>query len=317
MKFVTWIARQSVLRDYLRDARRIAAKPGHYLHRKRILSELPPPLVTIPMELGFAITEAGIIPGLLELQAPLRALAERKFGEIDRKAFDAGVKRGSVKPFYFNLIDRKDVIENPQMLTFALSLPLLSIVAQYSKVMPELSHMAIFYSGLTTGGSEVKVRGTQVPHWDNHDRGHIKFFNFLDNVGENDGPLTVLPAEKSWWLRKKTGRRFGTWPVRNDAEFYRYFSGKDLIPIIGTAGTAAFVDTTRCLHFGSRTLGTGRRRTFVVHYTRFADYSKSRTETYQDLNLATSPECRAAVSLDRYGATAYRLAQRLPPPFFT
>ena len=307
MGLISRIARQSVIRDYLRDARRIAAEPGHYLHRKRIASELPPPPLTIPKELGFVITEPRIIPGLQELQALMLSLAERKFGEIDRKAFDAGVKQGPVKPFYFNLIDRKDVIENPQMLTFALSLPLLSIVAKYSKVMPELSHMAIFYSGLNTGWSEVKVRGTQVLHWDNHDRGHIKFFNFLDDVGENDGPLTVLPAEKSWWLRKKTGRRFGTWPVRDEAEFYRYFSAKDLIPIMGAAGTGAFVDTTRCLHFGSRTSGTGRRRTFVVHYTRFADYSESRSKPYQDLNLATSPECRAAVSLDRYGETAYRL----------
>jgi len=301
------LTRQSVLRNYLRDARRIVAEPAHYLQRKRLASELSPPPLTIPKELGFVITEPKVIPGLQELQALLRSLAERKFGEIDFKAFDAGVKQGSVKPFYFNLIDRKDVIENPQMLTFALSLPMLSIVSRYSKVLPELSHMGIFCSGLDTGSNEVKPRGTQVLHWDNHDLGHIKFFNFLDDVGENDGPLTVLPAEKSWWLRKKTGRRFGTWPVRDDAEFYRYFSEKDLLPIIGTAGTVAFVDTTRCLHFGSRTRGTGRRRTFVLHYTKFADYSESRTKLYQDFNLATSPECRAAVSLDRFGEVAYRL----------
>lgn len=306
--------RQSVLRNHLRDTRRIIDDPLRYAQRRRLLSRLDAPEIAIPRDSGFVVTSADRIPGLAPLQETLRQIADDRFENLDREAFDAGVRAGAVKPFYFNLLEREDVVRWPQLLGFALSRGMLSIVGHYCGLLPELSHMAIFYSGLEGAEACDKVRGTQTLHWDNHDFSHVKFFCFLDDVGEDDGPLTVLPADKSAWFRKKTGRRFGTWPVRDDAELFRYFSESDLIPVVGPAGTTALVDTTNCLHFGSRTSGTGRRRTFVIHYTRFADYGTARTTRFQDLNLATSPECRAVVPHDRLAGMAYRLVEAAGEP---
>jgi hypothetical protein len=131
----------------------------------------------------------------------------------------------------------------------------------------------------------------------------------LEDVGENDGPLTILPAEKSLWFRRQTGRRLGTPPLKQDDEFYRYFTDDDLVPLVGPAGTVGIVDTTNCMHYGSRCRMGGARTTFSIHYTRFADYSRARTAEYRDLNLATSPECRASLRLSPISSLAYRIVE--------
>jgi len=265
------------------------------------------PRVQIPVATGYVVTDAEQMPGLSEVMTRLRSFTSQKLRTINCEAIRVGAMRGSIKPFYFNLLDRADTQQMPEIVQFAVSDEVLGVLACYYGVLPELSHIAVFYSGFAEAfAAGSNPRGTQKMHWDNHDRRHVKMFCYLDDVGEEDGPLTVLPADKSWFLRRKTGRILGTFPLQ-DAEFLRYFSEKDLVPITGPAGTVAFVDTTRCLHFGSRCGAGGNRTAFVIHYTRFADYSRAYTGPFQDLNLATSPECREQLTLSPTGDVAYRL----------
>lgn len=69
----------------------------------------------------------------------------------------------------------------------------------------------------------------------------------------------------------------------------------------------ALVDTTNCLHYGSRCQKNGRRMAFVVHYTLFNSYSYHYSNDYEDLNMATSPEFRSQIAGDERKALVYHL----------
>ncbi len=305
----------NILNDVVRDVGRIIAEPGRYVARRRHTRDLPPPKLHIDPALGYHLTTADKFAGLPALLDQMRALARTRLAHLDRSAFDAGIESKSLKPFYFNLISRQDVVDNPGIMSFALNRELLAILADYYGMLPELSHVALFYSGFSTPfvPGETKPVGTQRFHWDNHDRRHVKVFCYLEDVTERDGPLTLLPAAKAYEFRQRTGRGLRTRPVKDDAEMFEHFSPKDLVPIVGPAGTVAIVDTTRCLHAGSRCLDGGARKTLVIHYALFSQYSTTRTLDFQDLNVATSPELLPTFEANALNDLIFRLAPEYRP----
>lgn len=302
----THIQRQNVLMAHWRDTFRIARNPALFIARKRVAKRLKNTTnIQIQPSEGYARGSLGDLPQIDAMHPLLKSIADERYNSIDREMFNNGVAERTVKPFYFNLIGERDLLTHSAFLDFSLSQEMISIVSEYTGILPELSHMAIFYSGEVPPND--KNRGTQVFHWDAHDFQHIKFFYFLDDVTEKDGPLMLLPADKSEWLRHKTGRRFRTLPFRDDAELFRYFSKSDLVPLVGKEGSFAFVDTSRCLHCGSRTSKEGRRRTFVVHYTKFADYNQARSLPFQDFNMAVARKCHSVAQKTPTSSLAYRL----------
>ena len=196
----------------------------------------------------------------------------------------------------------------PQLVDFSVKDSMLKILVPYYGILPELSYMSVFVSGFADPFMpDSKPLGTQCFHCDNHDLRHVKLFCFLADVDEKDGPLTLLPSDKTAWLLRKTGRRWRTSPFRVDEEVLRFFREDDFVRITGSAGTVAIVDTTNCLHYGSRCQSNGQRTVFVIHYTMFSDYSRHYSDDFEDLNMATSPEFHAPIAGNKRQALVYRL----------
>lgn len=293
--------RLSVLSNVVRDIGRVAEDPQRHFRRFITARQFGDGEPRISRETGFALSDASRIEGLEPLLRHLQPFALARAEQL------AATQAAAAKPFYFNVMERDDVEAMPELVRFALSRGPLNSLVPYYGLIPNLSHIGIFLSSAAGEGR----RGTQNAHWDNHDRRHVKLFCYLTDVGPDDGPLTFLPADKSWWFRKKTGRILRTFPVQNDAEFNRYFTEKDLVEITGAAGTVAFLDTTRCMHFGSRCRPGGKRLALVIHYTRFAEYSFTKSKRFEDLNMATSPELRP-VNLDPVESLVYHLVPSAP-----
>lgn len=195
-----------------------------------------------------------------------------------------------LKEFYFNVLDKEHPMM-PYLMKVALTDSIILPLSKYYGLLPELSHMGLFVSGFGEPWTDSSTPlGTQCLHRDNWDRKHVKVFVHLTDVTEDDGPLCLLPADVSTWLMKKTGHYWNCKPYRDDAEWKRYVSDKDFVKVTGPAGTVAIVDTSACLHYGSRTRAGRQRQVFVLHYTEFSAYSDAVTGEYEDINLPTCPE---------------------------
>ena len=79
----------------------------------------------------------------------LQEFAVRKLAALDvPRLLEHGTGDGKpLKPFYFNILTRGDLVVMPQVVDFAVSDGVLKVLAPYYRRLPELSHMAVFVSG--------------------------------------------------------------------------------------------------------------------------------------------------------------------------
>jgi hypothetical protein len=296
---------------------RTISHPWRYLNRvqagRRLLAGHPP-AVCIDREAGYWVGSVGDIPGLASLYEKLRAFTRARLPHLSPQAIleDAKQRHINLKPFYFNMLRRQDMAEFPEITGFATGTGILPVLADYYGLLPELSHAAIFLSGFLDsspryGDPGWTPAGSQKWHWDNGDPRHVKLFVLLDDVGAEDGPLTFLPAPASRRIRIQSGRRFMTSPFKRDEEMVPWLNSRDVIRLTGKAGTAALLDTSRCLHQGSRCRAGRRRLAFSLHYVRHAEYKKSVSKDYQDINLATAPEFRSHIEHDPTKSLVWRI----------
>ena len=91
----------------------------------------------------------------------------------------------------------------------------------------------------------------------------MKVFVLCDEVTPESGPLTFRPAAPSETLRGKAAYKYNT---RLTDTQVRELLGAAAAPtaILGPAGTTAFLDTSRCFHFGSRCADASTHRLVVM-----------------------------------------------------
>lgn len=214
--------------------------PGTYVSRRRLALSTPPPF-EISRRSGFAILNPGRFS---EIDAVVAAVAdiERRFGSQETLR---GVGKGR-KKFLIDILDRAELTLESPFLRFAMRNDVLAAVAAYLRLVPILSAISVFYSGPHIGEPE----SSQLYHCDGDDTTQMKVFVLCSDVGPASGPLTIMGAETSRELRSKVGYQFRQ--RVSDGEVARFIGTRDQHPLIGPAGTAFFVDTSRCFHFGSR-----------------------------------------------------------------
>ena len=99
----------------------------------------------------------------------------------------------------------------------------------------------------------------------------MKVFVNVSDTSAAHGPLTFLPADVSRDVRERV--HYVTGRVE-DARVYG-LSGRDrVVELVGPPGCGAFVDTARCLHFGSRR-NRYERLVLMIQFLRFHSPSES------------------------------------------
>jgi hypothetical protein len=103
-------------------------------------------------------------------------------------------------------------------------------------------------------------------HLDPEDTISFKIFVHLTDVDEDCGPFHALPAALTQSVLDKVGYR-GTIKV-TDEDVAQHVGWDSVVRVTGPAGTVAYVDTTRCLHFGGRPRKQGKpiRDMLVAQY---------------------------------------------------
>lgn len=195
---------------------------------------------------GYAIDLIEGLPHLSEVMQDSRKILND----------DKEVKSFANKSFLKNHLNQDHLTNYPSFINMATSDDILAIVADYLGFIPVLSEIALWYSEPGQYGVE---KSSQLYHLDNADISQVKLFIHLDDVVKSGGPFTFLGATDSELVlnRTKYGKKRNVERL-SDEVVYDIVPSSRKIECSFDAGSVAYVDTSKCLHYGSRCLDKGR-----------------------------------------------------------
>ena len=219
--------------------------------RRTVLAGLPPAPFRIPREAGFLL-----LPPMTFEETPA-VVAEARAALA---AYEAApiVPTKSRKKFLLNVIDQTALTLDSAIMRLALREDVLAAAARYLGVVPFLSNVAVFYSAV----SGQAPASSQLYHLDGEDATQMKLWVFCTPVDQASGPLTLLDAAATREVQRRTKYLFGQ--RRTDEQVHAVVGANREHPIVGPVGTTAFVDTSRCFHFGSRVAADAPPRLAVM-----------------------------------------------------
>jgi hypothetical protein len=238
---------------------RRAARYWRDSERRAALRALPDPLWNIPPSRGFALFEPGQfaeVPGLV-------ADAKASLEESERTGPPPTTSR---KRFLVPVQDPATITLDSAVMRFALREDVLNAVSRYLGVVPFLSAISVLYSDVVKGAPT----SSQLHHCDGDDVTQIKAFVYCSDVDAGSGPLTLLPADDSRKVRRSVDYQYRQ--RLTDQQVAGVVGSGREVPILGPSGTAVFVDTSRCFHYGSRVAADAAPRlvTMIQYQTPFS-----------------------------------------------
>jgi hypothetical protein len=154
------------------------------------------------------------------------------------------------------LLSGRDFRKHQVVLDFALSRPVIEAAAGYFETAPVLYSIVLFWTPPND-----TILSSQRYHLDGEDLSQLKLFVNVKEVGPANGPLSFLsaPVTKEVLDSLSRHRRLNAATETFDDDLVSQGTkGQGPIAAIGPAGSGVFVDTSRCLHYGSRKNTEGR-----------------------------------------------------------
>jgi hypothetical protein len=208
--------------------------------RRRAAAELSAGSVEIPRDAGFASCEPALFPDVTAVVSRAREVLAT--ADLEKS------KSKMHKRFMIKLLgsDAKAVADS-SLLRLALHPDVIGVASRYLGLVPILQFVNVYYSSYA--GEDLTK--SQLYHCDSDDVEQVKVFILCDEVTQQTGPLTFLPPPESAVVRKKVGYRYDMHlPDEQVGDILGGLSAAR--QAIGPRGTVAFIDTSRCLHYGSR-----------------------------------------------------------------
>lgn len=234
--------------------------------------------ITVSRDKGYGVLDLSgdpIIDAALEL-------GRRKFSVdfIKKNIFHAS-KRDTLRACHIDLQDP----ENNPIRKLALHPKILKPISEYLGTVPVL---ATAHTWLSPNNQNFEATASQLFHFDREDRRQIKCFIPIEAITEDCGPLTLIPAAESL--------KFFQWHVKNggDATFKQRFSDERVhacygaeheVQMTGAPGLVAMVDTSSCLHYGSRNGLKHKHHFMLQYYTPFCPKNDGRLSAPSSRNV--------------------------------
>ena len=208
----------------------------------------------IPQDRGVAPVGEDTLPGTQAAIEAANAVIE------DRR--QTGWKARPHNPFY-QCERAEDFRDYPALMDFALSDAVLHIVSDYYGMVPQLWEIGIWLTP-----PQKSQFSSQLYHLDKPESRLVKLFLNLQANDEQSGALTLLPANISQRVRRRT--RYEAIYFRGDGRLkdehvFTHCSPADQVSLSGGTGTGGFADTSNCFHFGSR-CHAGERKVLVISF---------------------------------------------------
>lgn len=170
--------------------------------------------------------------------------------------------------FLRNLLSDVDLRRNPALVDFALSDAVLGMATRYLGTVPYLCRVDLVYSIPRASAENI---ASQLFHVDPEGLRQVKFFIHLHDVGEPEGPLTFIPADDTTRLLaeiRKLRRSQGKPHIGRylDDEIAAVGGEGSIVRLEAPAGGGVAIDTSRCLHMGSRVQPGASRLCLYLQY---------------------------------------------------
>lgn len=223
-------------------AGKIARSPGQYRLRKRLAQEnvaTNKKRMIIPDKDGYRFFEADDIPEIDSLVEYCTMVYHES-----RKLFSPEyLQKHPTKRFLLPILEGAEFCRHPQLIQFMVSRPILDSVTGYLGTVPRLIGARLCWSP-----PNETARSSQLFHFDYEDLRQLKVFINIFETKEDQGPLTFIPAEVSAQIQRLIRRVSRV----SDERIYDAGGKNKEVKLVGPAGSGAFLDTSRCLHYGSR-----------------------------------------------------------------
>ncbi len=206
-------------------------------------------------ERGYRMLEPAELPGLDGALSTCRSV----FETLRAAGPDAYVER---KDFLLTPVIDQQFCAYPGLVRFIVAEPLLRMISAYLGSVPVLASARLWWSPASAVSTPT---ASQRYHSDHEDTTQVKLVVYIEDVAEEHGPFTLLRPDVSDRIRDALGTRRGR---IDDAQVARFEGGDQPVVLTGPAGTAALVDSSRCLHYGSRSSG-GDRFVLLAQFLRY------------------------------------------------
>ena len=261
-----------------------------------------PDRVTIDLASGYARfgpSDFAELPGLLQLA--------RDVYEDKRPRLGVPNPTAKKKEYLSEILNDADLRRYPEFVEFCLSPDVVRAVSRYLGTVPVLRRVGLQLSTPADVNADSRLY-----HLDPEDFRQVKIFINVFDVTPSEGPFTFLPghvsdavldgiarSERAAGIRRDQFRRW------NDEELEPYARPSDRVELLGPAGTGAFVDTSRCMHFGSRIAPGSMRLVFYVQYMRYHFAYATDQNVIQPPGGATDVRLAQLLTARRPGRTPY------------
>ncbi|MGI8631755.1 MAG: hypothetical protein ACR2NA_04315 [Solirubrobacterales bacterium] len=236
------------------------------LYRKQfpdLIAEHDAPATDTVMRDGWAIDTSCANPHLDRVLAEAEHLiAERGMTKqgMDKRAFIRDLMRPEDLPIY------------PSFLDFALSSDVLSTVAAYMDQIPVLSTTVPPGVRLTESSIDGQVddtyKSSQLYHLDIHDTRAVYVILLVRDATPDSGPFTFLSASTSAKVAHELGyrKRHARYQLSDEA-VYSVVNEREARPFTYPKGSILYIDSNRCMHYGSRDAHTTRYQLMCSYMT--------------------------------------------------
>ena len=194
------------------------------------------------------------------------------------------------KMFFEEMLGDAQLASHSAFIDVALTEGALRAVMASMDMVPHLESIDVLASMPTTDD----LSASQLWHYDVNDERILKLFVYLEDCGAQNGPFTFIPGDASRAVAAAVGHYVTDEHIAGFVPRSRWRS------VEGPAGTAFFIDTGRCYHFGSRC--TLPRHVYIATYSSGLKFMR-RARMWGDLLGARarelSPLQRAVCGLER------------------
>jgi hypothetical protein len=200
-----------------------------------------------------------------------RSLFEEKYALLhqgqERRVGESKNTRAK-RQFLRNILLDEDLRRYPELVDFAVSDKALGIATSYLGTIPYLNRIDMLYSTPREGEDLIR---SQLFHVDPEGLTQVKFFINVFDVGEPEGPFTFIPADESTRILagiRRLRRERGVPHVGRytDEEVAAVGGTGAIVALKGPRGSGVSIDTSRCLHLGSRVQPGAFRLVLYVQY---------------------------------------------------